>query len=83
MQDPALRRTIIEAYTRSISTIWIVMTPVVGVSFVMGECGDHLFRVYLTQGLHSSVVLEKVHPEADHCEGWGRREWEWGIDTDQ
>ncbi|RXW18730.1 hypothetical protein EST38_g7128 [Candolleomyces aberdarensis] len=33
--DPALRSTIIEAYTRSISTIWIVATPVVGLSFVM------------------------------------------------
>lgn len=30
------RAAVIDAYARSISTIWLVMTPIVGVSFVMG-----------------------------------------------
>ncbi|KAG5647265.1 hypothetical protein DXG03_000800 [Asterophora parasitica] len=33
--DPSQRAALIEAYTRSISTIWLVMTPLVGASFVM------------------------------------------------
>ncbi|TFK30129.1 MFS general substrate transporter [Coprinopsis marcescibilis] len=35
IQDPTVRAAIIDAYSRSISTIWIVMTPVVGVSLIM------------------------------------------------
>lgn len=30
------RAAVIDAYARSISTIWLVMTPIVGASFVMG-----------------------------------------------
>ncbi|KAG6860626.1 hypothetical protein C0995_009275 [Termitomyces sp. Mi166 len=33
--DPIIRFEVINAYARSISTIWLVMTPIVGVSFVM------------------------------------------------
>ncbi|EAU88799.2 membrane transporter [Coprinopsis cinerea okayama7 len=33
--DPNQRAAIIDAYTRSISTIWIVMTPIIGVAFIM------------------------------------------------
>lgn len=37
MQDPVQKAQVIDAYARSISVIWIVMTPVVGVSFILGE----------------------------------------------
>ncbi|RDB21176.1 putative transporter C3H1.06c [Hypsizygus marmoreus] len=33
--DPTQRAAVIDAYARSISTIWLVMTPIIGVSFVM------------------------------------------------
>lgn len=33
--DPIQRAAVINAYARSISTIWLVMTPIIGVSFVM------------------------------------------------
>lgn len=33
--DPTLRALVLHAYTRSISTVWIVMTPIVGVGFIM------------------------------------------------
>ncbi|CAA7271543.1 unnamed protein product [Cyclocybe aegerita] len=33
--DPVLRAAIIDAYTRSISTIWLVMTPMLGACFIM------------------------------------------------
>ncbi|PFH54197.1 hypothetical protein AMATHDRAFT_169852 [Amanita thiersii Skay4041] len=33
--DPVLRSAILQAFTKSISTIWLVMTPILGVSFVM------------------------------------------------
>lgn len=33
--NPLQRAAVIDAYTRSISTIWLVMTPVIGASFVM------------------------------------------------
>ncbi|KAG6833709.1 hypothetical protein H0H87_002907 [Tephrocybe sp. NHM501043] len=33
--DPIARAAVIDAYARSISTIWLVMTPIVGASFVM------------------------------------------------
>ncbi|KAF8163478.1 MFS amino acid permease [Crassisporium funariophilum] len=33
--DPVERASIIEAYTRSISTIWLVMTPILGASLIM------------------------------------------------
>ncbi|KAH6918375.1 MFS amino acid permease [Coprinopsis sp. MPI-PUGE-AT-0042] len=33
--DPVVRASVIDAYTRSISTIWLVMTPVVGAGFIM------------------------------------------------
>lgn len=35
IEDPIVRGSVIEAYTRSISTIWIVMTPILGVSFIL------------------------------------------------
>lgn len=35
ISDPIQRTAVIQAYTISISTIWIVMTPIVGVSFIM------------------------------------------------
>ncbi|TEB26640.1 MFS general substrate transporter [Coprinellus micaceus] len=38
--DPATKALVLNAYTRSISTVWIVMTPIVGISFIMGECDD-------------------------------------------
>ena len=36
-QDPTQRKAIIHAYVKSISTIWIVMTPIVGVGLILGE----------------------------------------------
>ncbi|KAK7020503.1 MFS general substrate transporter [Favolaschia claudopus] len=33
--DPTQRQEIIHAYARSISTIWLVVTPIIGVAFVM------------------------------------------------
>ncbi|TFK42411.1 major facilitator superfamily domain-containing protein [Crucibulum laeve] len=33
--DPVQKAEVINAYARSISTIWIVMTPILGVSFIM------------------------------------------------
>ncbi|KJA27390.1 hypothetical protein HYPSUDRAFT_35275 [Hypholoma sublateritium FD-334 SS-4] len=33
--DPVTRAAVIQAYTKSISMIWIVMTPIVGVGFIM------------------------------------------------
>lgn len=42
-QDLVTRAAVLQAYTKSISTIWIVMTPVVGISFIMGESGIHIF----------------------------------------
>lgn len=33
--DPIQRAAVIDAYARSISTIWLVMTPIIGASFVM------------------------------------------------
>ncbi|KAF9475844.1 MFS amino acid permease [Pholiota conissans] len=33
--DPTTRAAVIQAYTQSISAIWLVMTPIVGISFVM------------------------------------------------
>ncbi|KAF8201537.1 MFS amino acid permease [Pholiota molesta] len=33
--DPITRAAVIEAYTKSISTIWLVMTPIVGIAFIM------------------------------------------------
>ncbi|KAG6836786.1 hypothetical protein H0H93_003207 [Arthromyces matolae] len=33
--DPVTRLAVIDAYARSISTIWIVMTPLMGVSFIL------------------------------------------------
>ncbi|XP_006457967.1 hypothetical protein AGABI2DRAFT_199095 [Agaricus bisporus var. bisporus H97] len=35
ISDPALKAQVIDAYARSISTVWIVMTPIVGVSFIL------------------------------------------------
>ncbi|KAF5381014.1 hypothetical protein D9615_004058 [Tricholomella constricta] len=35
ISDPTQRAAVIEAYARSISTIWLVMTPIIGASFVM------------------------------------------------
>ncbi|KAF8637399.1 hypothetical protein AX17_002894 [Amanita inopinata Kibby_2008] len=35
ISDPVLRSTVIQAFCKSISMIWIVMTPVVGVCFIM------------------------------------------------
>lgn len=35
ISDPIQRAAVIQAYAISISTIWIVMTPIVGVSFIM------------------------------------------------
>lgn len=36
-QDPEVRALVIDSYARSISTIWKVMTPVVGVGFLLSE----------------------------------------------
>ncbi|KAF8643906.1 hypothetical protein AX16_008922 [Volvariella volvacea WC 439] len=33
--DPTVRRQVIHAYSRSVSMVWVVMTPLVGISFVM------------------------------------------------
>jgi EmrB/QacA subfamily drug resistance transporter len=33
--DPNVRRAILQAFSQAISTIWIVMTPVCGISFIM------------------------------------------------
>jgi len=33
--DPTLRREVIHAYSTSISTVWIVMTPIAGIGFIM------------------------------------------------
>ncbi|KAG6918133.1 hypothetical protein DXG01_016322 [Tephrocybe rancida] len=38
--DPTTRAAVIDAYARSISTIWLVMTPIIGASFVMVRPGD-------------------------------------------
>lgn len=35
-QDPAVRQAVIHAFTRSIDTVWIVMTPLCGVCLVLG-----------------------------------------------
>ncbi|TFK62677.1 hypothetical protein BDN72DRAFT_378097 [Pluteus cervinus] len=35
ISDPVQRFEVINAYAESISTIWVVMTPIVGVSFIM------------------------------------------------
>lgn len=36
-QDPVLRGEILHAYTHSLATIWIVMTPLVGVGFLLSK----------------------------------------------
>lgn len=33
--DPTLRMAIIQAFSQSISTIWIVLTPIIGICFIM------------------------------------------------
>jgi hypothetical protein len=37
MKDPDQRAAVIQAYTRSLSTIWIVDTPMVGVGLLIGK----------------------------------------------
>lgn len=36
-QDPTIRADIIQAYAQSISYIWLVMTPIIGACFILGE----------------------------------------------
>lgn len=79
-QDPGLRSMVLNAFTRSISTVWIVMTPIVGVSFIMGECdctwGSSAFlcrfaRIRIANNvIKYSVVCEEVHPVQDGCACW-------------
>ena len=35
-QDPVVRQAVIHAFTKAISTVWIVMTPLCAVSLVLG-----------------------------------------------
>ncbi|TRM62610.1 major facilitator superfamily domain-containing protein [Schizophyllum amplum] len=35
IEDPTLRQTIIHAFSRAVSTIWVASTPMVGVAFIM------------------------------------------------
>ena len=35
-QDPAVRQAVIHAFTRAIDTVWIVMTPICFISFLLG-----------------------------------------------
>lgn len=35
IEDPNMKALVLNAYTRSISTVWIVMTPIVGAGFIM------------------------------------------------
>jgi hypothetical protein len=37
MKDAAQRTAVIQAYARSIGTIWLVDTPLVGAGLIMGE----------------------------------------------
>lgn len=37
-QDPVTRAAIIGAYAKSISEIWLVMTPILGACAIMGVC---------------------------------------------
>jgi MFS family permease len=38
IQDPTQRQELIHAYSKSISTIWIVCTPIVGVGLILSLC---------------------------------------------
>lgn len=37
LQDLVLRKEVLHAYTRSIATIWIVITPLVGLGFLLSK----------------------------------------------
>ncbi|PPQ63069.1 hypothetical protein CVT24_005924 [Panaeolus cyanescens] len=43
--DPVLRTNIIDAYAKSISTVWLVMTPIVGACFVLEKTVDTITEV--------------------------------------
>lgn len=58
-QDPVQKAQVIHAYARSISTIWIVMTPVVGACFIMGKCICMLHTGDISQTLHLVLGLRK------------------------
>jgi hypothetical protein len=53
MQPDSLREFVQRAYTKSIAVIWIVDTPLLGVSLILSEIGycKHLDNAY-------SVVLQ-------------------------
>ena len=35
-QDPVVRQAVIHAFTKAISTVWLVLTPICGVSLILG-----------------------------------------------
>ena len=37
LQDLTLRKEVLHAYTRSIATIWIIITPLVGLGFLLSK----------------------------------------------
>ena len=73
-QDLTLRVAIIDAYARSISMIWIVMTPIVGVSFLLGrlltprwnECTNSATVLFVRKyTLHRTIVQAAKSPSSD------------------
>ncbi|KAF8969828.1 major facilitator superfamily domain-containing protein [Flammula alnicola] len=61
--DPTTRADVIQAYTRSISNIWLVMTPIIGACFVMGELTLVLCRQESDLGMHLSTGIYVDSPE--------------------
>ena len=82
-QDPEVRALVIDSYARSISTIWKVMTPVVGVGFLLselmwwtqGETTDYLCVQHLGSG--STRLCETLwsKPMSMPRREWMMREW--------
>lgn len=57
-----MKALVLNAYTRSISTVWIVMTPIVGAGFIMGMSRrSDQSSLSLTKERNSSVVCSKVY----------------------
>jgi hypothetical protein len=50
---------VIDAYARSISEIWLVMTPIIGASFIMGALSNILFRLFFDSDAHPVLFLRQ------------------------